>query len=191
LEDRASFFQSPLYKDFRARRADAMLAEAENAIGDERIKILDVVIATTSVAEDVDKQAVIARTLVDLTLPMGDRVENALKDRERAALAAQWQPDALIANLEPFTSIDVGLQDVSWASLSAGASLILQCQKAATVANPVLKQVLQYMGDISAATGAIEPKPDVSSFLCEVIGARLGCSHWRTTEPSETTAWGQ
>ena len=47
------------------------------------------------------------------------------------------------------------------------------------------------MGDISAATGAIEPKPDVSSFLCEVIGARLGCNHWRTTEPPNTIAWGQ
>jgi hypothetical protein len=68
---------------------------------------------------------------------MGDRVEYALKDRERAALAAQWQPDAPIANLEPFTSIDVGLQDVFWASLSAGASLILQHQKAAAVAHPV------------------------------------------------------
>ena len=47
------------------------------------------------------------------------------------------------------------------------------------------------MGDSIAATGASELKPDVSSFLCEVIGARLGCSHWRTTEPPETTAWGQ
>ena len=85
----------------------------------------------------------------------------------------------------------MGLQDVSWASLSAGASLILQYQNAAAVANPVLKQVLPYMGYISAATGAIEPKPDVSSFLCEVIGARLGCNHWRTTEPPNTIAWGQ
>ena len=191
LEDRAAFFQSVLYKDFRATRADAMLAKAALAIGDERIKILDVVIAATSAGEEVNKQAVIARTLFDPSFPMGDRVEYALKDRERAALAAQWQSDAPIGNLEPFTSIDVGLQDVSWASLSAGASLILQYQKAATVANPVLKQVVQYMGDIIAATGASEPKPDVSSFLCEVIGARLGCNHWRTTEPPNTIAWGQ
>ena len=123
--------------------------------------------------------------------PWGGRVEYALRDRERAALAAQWQPDAPVDNLEPCTRIDVGLQDVSWASLSAGASLILQHQKAAAVAHPVLRQVVQYMGDIIAATGASELKPDVSSFLCEVIGARLGCSHWRTTEPPETTAWGQ
>ena len=168
-----------------------MLGKAEKAIGDERIKLLDVVIAATGAGEEVNKQAVIARTLFDPTLPMGDRVEYALKDRERAALAAQWQPDAPIANLEPFTSIDVGLQDVSWASLSAGASLILQHHTAAAVAQTGLRQVVLYMGDIIAATGASELKPDVSSFLCEVIGARLGSSYWRTTEPPETTAWGQ
>jgi len=116
LEDRAAFFQSVLYKDFRAARADAMLAKAALAIGDERIKILDVVIAATSAGEEVNKQAVIALTLFDTSFPMGDRVEYALKDRERAALAAQWQSHAPIGNLEPFTSIEVGLQDVSWAS---------------------------------------------------------------------------
>ena len=86
-----------------------MLAKAALAIGDERIKILDVVIAATSAVEEVNKQAVIARTLFDPSFHMGDRVEYALKDRERAALAAQWQPDAPIGNLEPSTSIDVGL----------------------------------------------------------------------------------
>ena len=39
-----------------------MLAKAALAIGDERIKILDVVIAATSAGEEVNKQAVIART---------------------------------------------------------------------------------------------------------------------------------
>jgi hypothetical protein len=39
LEDRALFFQSPLYKDFRGRRADAMLVKAKAANGEERIKI--------------------------------------------------------------------------------------------------------------------------------------------------------
>ena len=66
-----------------------MLATANVANGEERIKILDVVIAATSAGEEVNRQAVIARTLFDPTLPMGDRVEYALKDRERAALAAQ------------------------------------------------------------------------------------------------------
>ena len=77
---------------------------------------------------------------------MSDRVEYALKVRERASVAAQWQPDAPLAQLEPFTSIEVGMKDVSWASLSAGAGLILQHQKAATVPHPVLKQVVLFMG---------------------------------------------
>ena len=49
-----------------------MLAKAEKAIGDERIKIFDVVIAATGAGEEVNKQAVIARTLFDPTLRMGD-----------------------------------------------------------------------------------------------------------------------
>ena len=85
-----------------------MIAKAEKAIGDERIKIIDVVIAATGVGEEVNKQAVITRTLCDPTSRMGDRVEYALKVRDRAALAAQWQLDAPVANLEPFTSIDAG-----------------------------------------------------------------------------------
>ena len=79
-----------------------MLAKAALAIGDERIKILDVVIAATSAGEEVNKQAAIARTLFDTTLSMGDRVEYVLRVRERAALAAEWQLDAPVANLEPF-----------------------------------------------------------------------------------------
>ena len=77
---------------------------------------------------------------------MSDRVEYALKVRERASLAAQWQPDALVAHLEPFTSIEVGMKDVTWDSLSAGAGFIRQHQKAAAVAHPVLKQVVLFMG---------------------------------------------
>ena len=77
---------------------------------------------------------------------MSDRVEYALKVRERASLAAQWQPDALVAHLEPFTSIEVGMKDVTWGSLSVGAGMIRQHQKAAAVARPVLKQVVLFMG---------------------------------------------
>jgi len=77
---------------------------------------------------------------------MSDRVEYALKVRERASLAAQWQPDALVAHLEPFTSIEVGMKDVTWGSLSAGAGFIRQHQKAAAVAHPALKQVVLFMG---------------------------------------------
>ena len=190
LEDRTHFFQSPLYNDFRSRRADAMLAKAKVADGAERIKILDIIIAVTGAGEEVNRLAVIAKTLFDQTLPMGDRVEYALKVRERASVAAQWQPDAPLAQLEPFTSIEVGMKDVSWASLSAGAGLILQHQKAAAVPHPVLKQVVLFMGEILAATGASEPSPDVCSFLCEVIGARLGCIHWRPSQPPAPAVWG-
>jgi len=77
---------------------------------------------------------------------MSDRVEYALKVRERASLAAQWQPAALVAHLEPFTSIEVGMKDVTWDSLSAGAGFIRQRQKAAAVARPALKQVVLFMG---------------------------------------------
>ena len=190
LEDRTHFFQSPLYNDFRSRRADAMLEKAKVADGAERIKILDIIIAATGAGEEVNRLAVIAKTLFDQTLPMGDRVEYALKVRERASVAAQWQPDAPLAQLEPFTSIEVGMKDVSWASLSAGAGLILQHQKAAAVPHPVLKQVVLFMGEILAATGASEPSPDVCSFLCEVIGARLGCIHWRPSQPPAPAVWG-
>ena len=50
LEDRTHFFQSPLYNDFRSRRADAMLEKAKVANGEERIKILDIIIAATGAA---------------------------------------------------------------------------------------------------------------------------------------------
>jgi len=76
---------------------------------------------------------------------MSDRVEYALKVRERASLAAQWQPDAPVAHLEPFPSIEVGMKDLTWVSLSVGAGLIRQHQKAAAVAHPALKQVVLCM----------------------------------------------
>ena len=77
---------------------------------------------------------------------MSDRVEYALKVRERASLAAQCQPDAPVGHLEPFTSIEVGMKDVTCASLSAGAGFIRRHQKAAAVARPALKQVVLFMG---------------------------------------------
>jgi hypothetical protein len=77
---------------------------------------------------------------------MSDRAEYALKVRERASLAAQWQPVARVAHLEPFTSIEVDMKDVTWDSLSAGAGFIRHHQKAAAVARPALKQVVLFMG---------------------------------------------
>ena len=190
-----TFFDSPLYAAFMARRNKARFDRAVSAASSaaDRDKTLEELANVKGLNKELAAAVATARSLFNSKLDEKERFKFVLEKKaekekkgEVARAAAKWAPSEAIGGLLPFVADKVETSEwPSWDTFAAATIAVSRLELKTLVSHPITKQLVESYESLTAAVGAARARP----LQRETAAYRLSIAEWRNNVDGEPFRW--